>query len=223
MLRKYHLKSQLRILTRYTGMLKGGVMSYLGVSMFLIVLLPKADGVNLKNFLNIPLLCVAFGVYFSTPLFGDLFCGKENERRSYRLSPWSLRYVIISKNLISIITAILFPIPLLIVSAWFYPAGLQDYLNALLFLIMSFPICMLFGNWLSVSSKALQSTSGSQDTILLLFLIITLMPVPYVIFKLWLHSLILCISFFAISLNIWYYYELQFIENKFLTYIFKIS
>jgi|GEM_PF-6668054 len=223
MLLRYHIKSQFRIMMRYTGLLKGGIMSYLGIAMILIMLLPKMNQTSLKFFFNIPLLCVASGVYFSGALFGDLFCGKKNERHYYRLSPWSLRYVIIAKNLISILIAILFPIPLLIVCAWCYPAGLKDYINAFLFLIMSFPICMLFGNWLSVSSKALQSTSGSQDTIAMLFLIVTLMPFPYIIFKLWLHSLILCISFFAISLVIWYYYELQFIENKFLTYFSKIN
>lgn len=209
-----HIQIQLKIMIRYTDLVIGSIMLYVGAG--LVVLSFK------KVYpINIPLLCIAFSVFSSGALFGRIFCETKNEIMGYMLTPWSLRAVILSKNVALFVLSAVMPLPLLVSASFFVPITAQDVIDMALYFITSLSVCLLLGNMFSVSKDVL-STDRYTFT-LLQWIIVFASPIPYSIFKSWMQSWSLCVSFFFVSCFVWYFYEVPRVEKKFQTVFYKIS
>jgi hypothetical protein len=171
--------------------------------------------------INIPLLCIAFSVFSSGALFGRIFCETKNEIMGYMLTPWSLRAVILSKNVALFVLSAVMPLPLLVSASFFVPITAQDVIDMALYFITSLSVCLLLGNMFSVSKDVL-STDRYTFT-LLQWIIVFASPIPYSIFKSWMQSWSLCVSFFFVSCFVWYFYEVPRVEKKFQTVFYQIS
>jgi hypothetical protein len=171
--------------------------------------------------INIPLMSVALAVFFMGGLFGRLFCEEKNEIQGYMLTPWSLRSVVLSKNVALIVLSALVPLPILVAVSFFVPIVAQDYIDMALYFITSISVCLLLGNVVSISKNVMSSLR--QEISALHWVIVAVSPVPYLIFKSWMESWTLCVSFFCVSCLVWYYYEVPWVEKKFQTGFYKIS
>lgn len=167
-----------------------------------------------RSVLNIPLVIFIINCMTLGPLLGEIFCGEEPEKRSYCLVPWCIRTIIISKSLALVLVILLVPIPMLIGSSFFFHSGFQDYVSASLFLITSIPVFLVIGNMVSVLANKQQSGDSSSNLVFH-FLMLIIAFIPYLIFKIWLQSALLCLLFCALSLSGWYFYGLPVAENKF--------
>jgi len=115
-----HIKSQLKIIKRYSSLVFVGIMFY-AISILVITLLSsKMRQHHLLSKVNFPLLIIIISVFSTAAMFADLFPGKMNEKRGYVLQLWSLRKVIISKNGASTLITLLFPLPFLVVLPFFF-------------------------------------------------------------------------------------------------------
>ncbi len=199
---------------RYLSMTIGVVLFYIILGVILVDL-------SLSYSINILLFSVALAVFFIGGLFGNLFCEKKNELQGYMLAPWSLRSVILSKNIALFVLSVVVPLPVLIAVSFFVPIAAQHYIDMALYFITSISVCLLLGNIVSVSKKVM--TSARMGLSLFQWLIIAASPVPYLIFKSWMQSWLLCVSFFCVSCFVWYFYELPWMGRNFQTVFYKIS
>lgn len=202
-----HIISQLKIVRRYSNLILAGVTVYL-ICILLIVIL-----FEYRSILNIPFLaaiitCLVFG-----PLLGEIFCAGENEKQSYCLAPWVIHSVIFSKSIVLIRAMIIILIPILIASIIFFRSSISEYLNAFLYFFMAIPIFLIWGNLISIKKN--RYTEDSSSNILFQFLMFIISIIPYLIFKVWLQSIILCFVFCVLSFYAWYRYLLPFVVNKF--------
>lgn len=193
---------------RYMDFFVGAVFFYLGAGLLLVTIIKVYP-------INIPLLCIALSVFSTGAWFGRLFCEKKNEIMGYMLTPWSLRSVILSKNVALFVLSAVMPLPLLITTSFFVHITMQDVIDMVLYFITSLSVCLLLGNMFSVSKNVL-STDRYTFT-LLQWIIIFASPIPYLIFKSWMQSWSLCVSFFFVSCFVWYFYEVPRVEKKFQT------
>ncbi|NBC03971.1 MAG: hypothetical protein GVY20_09740 [Bacteroidetes bacterium] len=209
-----HIQVQLKIMIRYLDVTIGVVLFYVILGIILIDL-------SRSNSFNIPLFSVALALFFTGGLFGRLFCEKKNEIQGYMLTPWSLRSVILSKNVALFVLSAVVPLPILVTVSFFVPIAAQDYIDMALYFITSISICLVLGNIVSVSKNVMSSARLGVSP--LQWIIIVSSPVPYLIFKSWMQSWSLCVSFFFISCFVWYFYEVPRVEKKFQTVFYKIS
>ena len=210
-----HIKSQLKIIIRYSELIIGGIFLYLSATI-LVVLLYRANKLSDSN---IPIMCTVLTTFFTGALFGSLFCEKPNELTGYLLTPWSLRTTILSKNYATLLIAVLFPLPALVIISFFVHFDLQNYVDAVLYWVTSIPVCMLAGNVISTSRTTLSSTRNAMP---LQFLMVSASVIPYAIFKMWLNSASLCIVFSCISIIIWIFYVLPIAEKNIRVNLLKI-
>lgn len=211
-----HTKSQLKIITRYSELLLGGIILYTSIIILFIVLYRSSTFFNL----NIPLLATLFTSFLTGTLFGNIFCEKYSEILGYELRPWSLHSIILSKNFALFFLSIIYPLPIFLIFSFFAKSGMQDYINAGLYFITALPVFMLLGNRASISPRALSSSEIVSSTQMIIAVI---SPIPYIICKVWLNSVVLCASFFCISLIAWYIYELPIMKENFRTVISKMN
>jgi len=204
----------MKIMNRYLNITIGLILFYIVSGIILIDL-------GGSYAINIPLISVALAISFTGGLFGSIFCEKNNEIQGYMLTPWSLRSVILSKNVALLLLSAVVPLPMLIASSFFVPIAVQDYINMPLYFITAISVCLLLGNIVSVSKNIMKSERLGISH--LQWVIIAISPVPYLIFKSWMESWTLCVSFFCVSCFVWYYYELPWVEKKFQTVFYKIS
>ena len=209
-----HIQVQVKIMIRYLDVTIGVVLFYIILGIILVDLSRSYP-------INIPLFSVALAIFFTGGLFGRLFCEKKNEIQGYMLTPWSLRSVILSKNVTLFVLSAVMPLPILIVASFFVPIAAQDYIDMALYFITSISVCLLLGNVVSVSKNVMSSARLRVSP--LQWVIVAVSPVPYLIFKSWMESWALCISFFCVSCLVWYYYELPWMERNFQTVFYKIS
>jgi len=209
-----HIQVQMKIMNRYLNITIGLVLFYI-VSGIILIDLGRSYAIN------IPLISVALAISFTGGLFGSIFCEKNSEIQGYMLTPWSLRSVILSKNVALLLLSAVVPLPMLIASSFFVPIAVQDYINMPLYFITAISVCLLLGNVVSVSKNIMKSERLGISH--LQWVIIAISPVPYLIFKSWIESWTLCVSFFCVSCFVWYYYELPWVEKKFQTVFYKIS
>jgi len=209
-----HIQVQMKIMNRYLNITIGLILFYIVSGIILIDL-------GGSYAINIPLISVALAISFTGGLFGSIFCEKNNEIQGYMLTPWSLRSVILSKNVALLLLSAVVPLPMLIASSFFVPIAVQDYINMPLYFITAISVCLLLGNIVSVSKNIMKSERLGISH--LQWVIIAISPVPYLIFKSWMESWTLCVSFFCVSCFVWYYYELPWVEKKFQTVFYKIS
>lgn len=209
-----HTTTQLKIIIRYSNLVVGGVLSSLNIALVLVILYPK----NALVQASFPLFIVFFASLLTGGLFANLFCEKQEEVYSYVLAPWSLHSVIVSKNYALAGLSVLLTFFILFVISIFIQSSLESYVNAVLYFITSIPVYILLGNIVSVSQRALSSI---KPPTLLQWLIVAASPIPYVIFKSWLDSNLLCILFLGLAILIWYRYELPILEEKFQTNFHK--
>lgn len=208
-----HIKSQFKIVIRYSDVISGGLLTYMSAGILLGILSRSYN-------INMPLLCVFFANFCTGVLFGNIFCEKYRAIRGYLLTPWSVRSVILSKNVVLLCLSVIYPLPILIVASFLIPSDGQDYINAVLYFITSIPVSILLGNRLSLSRRALLS---SKVVLPAQFFIAIASPIPYILFNVWLNSLTLCIFFAGISLTIWYLYELPSAEKNFQTALYNLN
>lgn len=209
-----HIQVQLKIMIRYLDVTIGVVLFYIILGIILVDL-------SRSNSINIPLFSVALAFFFTGGLFGRLFCEKKNEIQGYMLTPWSLRSVILSKNVALFVLSAVVPLPILVAASFFVPIVVQDYIDMALYFITSISVCLLLGNIVSVSKNVM--SSARQGVSPLQWIIIASSPVPYLIFKSWMQSWSLCVSFFCVSCFVWYFYEVPWVERNFQTVFYKIS
>jgi len=216
-----HIKSQLKIIKRYSSLVFVGIMFY-AISILVITLLSsKIRQHHLLSKVNFPLLIIIISVFSTAAMFADLFPGKMNEKRGYVLQLWSLRKVIISKNGASTLITLLFPLPFLVVLPFFFHTSFQDYLNAGLYLITTLPPYLIFGNMISFSRKGLQSTDDKSDILPYLLLLSICAPMPYLVLESGLKSSVFCLAFFILCIMIWYFYLLPRYEHQFIELLTK--
>jgi len=209
-----HIQVQIKIMIRYLDVTISVVLFYIILGIILVDL-------TRSNSINIPLFSVALAIFFTGGLFGRLFCEEQNEIMGYMLTPWSLRSVIVSKNVALFVLSAIVPVPLLVVASFFVPFAAQDYIDMILYFITSISVCLLLGNIVSVSKNVISSARLGVSP--LQWVIVAVSPVPYLIFKSWMQSWVLCGLFFCISCFVWYYYELPWVERNFQTVFHKIS
>lgn len=209
-----HIQSQIKIVIRYTDLFVESILFYISAGILLVILARSYH-------LNIPLLSVIFAVFSTGSLFGNLFCEKPNEIRGYLLAPWSLRSVILSKNAALIVLTTMLPLPIIITASFIVSLSVQEYLSATLFFITSVPLCMLLGNIVSISQRILESAHHAPSPFK--WGIVAVSPLPYVVFKSWMNSIVLCIIFFGFSFIVWYAYQLPWLVKNFPTVFYKIN
>lgn len=209
-----NIQVQLKIMIRYLDVTIGLVLLYIALGIILVDL-------SRSSSINIPLISVALSVTTIGLLFGRLFCEKQNEIMGYMLTPWSLRTVILSKNVALFVLSALVPLPILVVASFFVPITVQDFIDMALYFITSISVCLLLGNIFSVSKKVL--SSERKGVYPLQWIIVAASPIPYLIFVSWMQSWLLCLSFFCISCLVWYFYEVPWVERNFKTVFYKIS
>lgn len=209
-----HIQYQVKIMIRYLDVTISVVLFYIILGIILVDL-------TRSNSINIPLFSVALAIFFTGGLYGRLFCEKKNEIQGYILTPWFLRSVILSKNVALFLLSAVVPLPILIAASFFVPIVAQDYIDMVLYFITSISLCLLLGNIVSVSKNVMSSARLSVSP--LQWVIVAVSPVPYLIFKSWMQSWLLCVTFFCVSCFVWYFYELPWVERKFQTVFYKIS
>lgn len=200
-------------MNRYLDLIALSIIFFISVVILLVSL-------SQSYTINLPLLCIALSICVTAGLFGRLFCEKKNEIMGYMLTPWSLRSVILSKNIALFLLSIVLPLPILIVASFFFSITAQEVIDMVLYLITSISVCLLLGNMVSVSKNVMASARLSISP--LQWVIVAASPVPYLIFKSWMGSWTLCVSFFCVSCFVWYYYELPWVERNFQTVFYKI-
>lgn len=204
---------QIKIIIRYLDVSIGLILFYIALGIILVDL-------SLSYSLNIPLVSVALAMFFTGGLFGRLFCEKKNEIQGYMLTPWSLRPVILAKNISLFVLSAVVPLPILITASFFVPISPQNYVDMALYFITSISVCLLLGNWVSVSKNVL--SSARQEVTPLQYIVVAIAPVPYLVFHVWMQSWSLCISFFLVTCFIWYFYEIPWVERNFQTVFYNI-
>lgn len=204
-----HIRIQIKIFGRYTDLLFGGLMIYFSYLMIMIAFY------EYKTILNMPLLIIIICTLCTGPFMGDIFCGGQSEKRIYCITTGSVRSIFICKNIALILIILVFPIPLLFSSSFYFHSSLQNYMVGGLYFITSIPVFMIVGNLVSVWINGKEELENTSRRIIFQFLMFIAAFIPYLIFQVWLQSVILCILFSMFSILGWYYYVLPIVENRF--------
>jgi len=189
---------QLKIVARYSDLFIAQGMFYSGLLMIFVSLY------DFKTILDIPLLIVVIGCVGAGPFLGEIFWGGVQEKMNYCIIPSRLYTILLSKSIALIIVMFLTPIPVLIGSSLFFDINFHEYINAGLYLITSIPIFLIIGNIVSAWYPVWQPANSSR---ILFFqtLMVIISGIPYLIFKVWLESIFLCLVFGVLFASLWYY------------------
>lgn len=218
-----YLKTQLLILKRNANLLSKIIILYVSIIVMFFAMQQDARAMPVLSRLNVPFLGFVFVCLGSVDFFSDLFCAGENEKRLYTIAPWNLRSNLISKNIGIIFIILTFGIPIIIFTAFLFPDTIHNYFNIGLYFFTSFPVFMILGNRISVSKKGLKPRSDNSEILIPTFGTALVAQIPYAIFKLWLHSIPLCVLFSLAMLSLWYFHELPTLEKKFLFNYLQIT
>lgn len=218
-----HIDIQFKMVRRYEHALLIGMISYAFFAGTISLLSQKLARYHLYSSLNIPLLGVAVGCYVLGLLFSDIFHGNISEKYCYALAPWTLRKIIVTKYSTLTLIMLLYAFPIWIGGPFIIHAPFRDYLNSGIYLLTCLPVFLILGNLCSFSRTTWESPYGSSNRLFLQLLMVNLSPVPYLILKLWLNSIPLCVAFFMLTVILWYYRVLPQSERKFMELIPKIN
>lgn len=205
---KYYVKIQLKVFKRYLNLFFSGIIANIVVTIFVIAI------AEFRPLINIPFFILIICCFMIGPFLGEIFCGGENEKRSYCLAPWSLRSIIISKSTALVFVILIIPIPLLIINSYFFVLDISDLKNACLYLVTAIPVFLIIGNLVSIFANNKYSEDSSSNTFYQ-FLMFVISFLPYLIFKVWLQNIVLCLVFCVLSLTAWYIYVVPFVVNQF--------
>jgi len=206
-----YLKIQMSIFARYLNIvLTGSIIQLLLIAISLSL-------IDIISLINIPLIIIIINVFIIGPLFFDIFSDNQSEKIVYYLRPWCLRAIIISKNITLLVYAVLFSLPLLITSAFFFDHSYSDYLNAFLYFVTCLSQFMVIGNLISFMPSKLNPRAKYSHGIIFQYLMIALVSIPYLILNTWLQSITACLLFTLLLILIWYFYLLPTFTNKFIS------
>lgn len=188
-------------------------LSLLAATVYLVSIISLIIFYSYRSIFNIPLVIAILDCMIIGPLHGEIFCGGLSEKRNYFLAPWSFDSIIFTKTLILVVVLCLVPLPLMVITEFFFDNSLNDYIHSGLYLFTSAPVFINFGTISSVWQLGKEEdTSGN---IILQFFMFLFSLVPYLVLQIWLESIVLCLLFMAFSIFFWYKYTLKFASGKF--------
>ncbi len=217
------LKTQFLIIKRNANLLSKISILFAGILVMFFAIHKDARAMSFFSVLNIPFLGFVFVCLGSVEFFADLFCAGKNEKCLNTMAPWNLKRNLISKNIVIIFMVLIPGFLIVILLAILFPDTIHNYLNIGLYFFTTFPVYMILGNRISVSKKGLKPRLDDSEILIPSFGTALAAQIPYAVFKLWLHSITLCILFPLGMLSLWYFYELPILEKKFLFNYIQIT
>lgn len=198
------LKAQFIIFLRYLNVLMLLASIFIVTSIFFSVI-----NEHLLNF-NLPLI-ITIGGSLIGPLLCDSFIRGREENLCYSLAPWSVRTILITKSLVWIFFMVSFPIVFLTGSSIIFDSEIEEYLQAFIFMISSISVFIVLGTRISIMPR----TFDNSKVNLLMFLSMPIAAMPYIIFSMWLKSILACLLFSIILILFWYIYLLPINVNNY--------
>ncbi len=154
---------------------------------------------------NVPLLIYIINMIAIGPFFCDIFSAGKAEIHNYSITPWVIPSIVMSKIIVLVSTIILFPLPFIIGSTYKYHIPIQDFGSVVIFLLMTFPVYILFGNYATIWSRDKDGNLDSSKILSYQIIVTATAMVPYFILELWLGYTILCVLFGLTVLVVWYF------------------
>ncbi len=197
----------MKVLIRYNDLWVGIILTYFMGALFLGVIERSYPGIDL----NVSLFWIAMVMFYSGGFFGNLFCEKKNEVIGYILLPISIQPIVIFRCLSISLLVILIAMPAIIFSASFFNISSQQLLHSFYYYMSSLSVCIVIGTLVSTTKKVLLL---SDSTVFGQWMVVAMSPIPYVIFIVWLNSVIGLILLIAMSFALWFYLLIPLLDHR---------